>query len=54
MIGSIKGNVGYLGSDFCLIETAGGVGYRVFMPAAHLAQMALGAQVKVHTHTAVR
>lgn len=24
------------------------------MPAAHLAQLALGAQVKVHTHTAVR
>ena len=54
MIGSIKGSVGYLGPDFCLIETAGGVGYRVFMPAAHLAQLALGAQVKVHTHTAVR
>ena len=54
MIGSIKGTVGYLGPDFCLIETAGGVGYRVFMPAAHLAQLALGAQVKVHTHTAVR
>ena len=54
MIGSIKGSVGYLGPDFCLIETAGGVGYRVFMPAAHLAQLALGAQVQVHTHTAVR
>ena len=40
MIGSIKGTVGYLGPDFCLIETAGGVGYRVFMPAAHLAQLA--------------
>lgn len=54
MIGSIKGSVGYLGPDFCLIETAGGVGYRVFMPAAHLAQLALGNQVQVHTHTAVR
>ena len=54
MIGSIKGSVGYLGPDFCLIETAGGVGYRIFMPAAHLAQLALGAQVMVHTHTAVR
>ncbi|MGM9582092.1 MAG: Holliday junction branch migration protein RuvA [Phascolarctobacterium sp.] len=54
MIGSIKGSVGYLGPDFCLIETAGGVGYRVFMPAAHLAQLSLSAQIKVHTHTAVR
>ena len=26
MIGSIKGSVGYLGPDFCLIETSGGVG----------------------------
>ena len=54
MIGSIQGSVGFLGSDFCLIETAGGVGYRVFMPAAHLAQLAFGAHVQVHTHTAVR
>lgn len=54
MIGSLKGNVGYLGHDFCLIETAGGVGYRVYMPAAQLAQLALGAAVKVAVHTAVR
>lgn len=54
MIGSLKGNVGYLGTDCCIIETAGGVGYRVYMPAAHLAQLALGAAVKVHIHTAVR
>lgn len=54
MIGSLKGNVGYLGHDYCLIETAGGVGYRVYMPAAHLAQLALGVSVKVQVHTAVR
>lgn len=54
MIGSLKGSVAYLGPDYCLIETNGGVGYRVFMPSAHLAQLALGAQVRVHTHTGVR
>ncbi|WP_293556363.1 MULTISPECIES: Holliday junction branch migration protein RuvA [Phascolarctobacterium] len=54
MIGSLKGNVGYLGHDYCLIETASGVGYRVYMPAAHLAQLSLGAAVKVQVHTAVR
>lgn len=54
MIGSLKGTVGYLGTDNCIIETAGGVGYRVFMPAAHLAQLALGSAVRVHVHTAVR
>lgn len=54
MIGSLKGVVAYLGSDNCIIETAGGVGYRVFMPAAHLAQLAMNASVRVHVHTAVR
>lgn len=54
MIGSLKGNIGYLGTDNCIIETAGGVGYRVFMPAAHLAQLASGASVRLHVHTAVR
>jgi Holliday junction DNA helicase RuvA len=54
MIGSLKGVVAYLGTDYCLVETAGGVGYRVFMPSAHLAQLALGSKVQVHVHTAVR
>lgn len=54
MIGAIKGTVAYLGPDFCIIDTAGGVGYRVFMPSAHLQQLAVGHNVRVHTHTAVR
>lgn len=54
MIGSLKGSVSYLGADYCIIDTAGGVGYRVFMPAAHLAQLSLGGGVRVHVHTAVR
>ncbi|WP_299448720.1 Holliday junction branch migration protein RuvA [uncultured Phascolarctobacterium sp.] len=54
MIGFLKGSVGYLAQDYCLLETAGGVGYRVFMPSAHLAQLSLGAQAQVHVHTAVR
>lgn len=54
MIGSIKGTVAYLGQDYCLLETPGGVGYRVFMPNSHLAQLILGKEVRVQTHTAVR
>lgn len=54
MIGMLKGLVAYLQADYCIIETAGGVGYRVFMPAAHLAQLTLGKEIKVHIHTAVR
>lgn len=54
MIGSIKGTVAYLGQDYCLLETAGGVGYRVYMPNSHLAQLVLNNQARVLTHTAVR
>lgn len=54
MIGSLKGSVESLGIDNCIIETAGGVGYRVFMPAAQLAQLTQGAAVRLHIHTAVR
>lgn len=54
MIGSLKGNVAYLGADYCLIDTAGGVGYRVFMPASHLAQLVLDSKVSLRIHTAVR
>ena len=54
MIGSLKGTVDSLGIDNCIIETAGGVGYRVFMPTAQLAQLTQGASVRLHIHTAVR
>ncbi len=54
MIGALKGTVAYLEADNCIIDTPGGVGYRVFMPAAHLAQLARGGEVRVHVHTAVR
>lgn len=54
MIGSVKGTVTYLELEFCLIETAGGVGYRVFMPASQLRLLAIGETAQVLTYTAVR
>lgn len=54
MIGSIKGKIAGLASEYCLIETPGGVGYRVFMPSANLAALSMGSEVRVHTYTAVR
>ncbi len=54
MIGTIRGTVDFLSADYCILETAGGVGYRVFMPGSHLAQLALGQKLKVQVHTAVR
>lgn len=54
MIGSLKGTVAQLEAEYCIVDTAGGVGYRVFMPSAHLAQLVLGKEVRIHVHTAVR
>lgn len=54
MIGSIKGTVAYQAAEYCLVETAGGVGYRVFMPVSQLRTLSVGQSVKVLTYTAVR
>lgn len=54
MIGSLKGTVAQLEAEYCIVDTAGGVGYRVFMPSAHLAQLVLGKEIRIHVHTAVR
>ena len=54
MIGSVRGTVAYQAAEYCLIETEGGVGYRVFMPAAQMRTLSMGQEVRVLTYTAVR
>lgn len=54
MIGSLKGLVGFLGPDCCIIETTGGVGYIVHMPSSHLTQLSIGSEVYMFVHTTVR
>lgn len=54
MIGALKGIVLYVKLDYCLIETAGGVGYRVFMAGKHLAQLVQQQELRLTIHTAVR
>ena len=54
MIGSVKGTVAFQAAEYCLIETTGGVGYRVFMPVSQLRTLAAGQTVRVLTYTAVR
>ena len=54
MIGALKGNVAYLGADYCIVDTAGGVGYRVFIPASHFAHLVLDSKLSVLIHTTVR
>ena len=48
MIGSIKGKVAELQNEYCLIETPGGVGYRVFMPSANLAALTMGSDITIY------
>lgn len=54
MIGLLKGNIAFLGSDYCLVDTSGGVGYRVFMPSNNLAQLGVNVSVSLRIHTTVR
>ena len=54
MIGSVRGTVAYQAAEYCLIETEGGAGYRVFMPVSQLRTLSLGQEVRIFTYTAVR
>ena len=54
MIGSVRGTVAYQAAEYCLIETEGGTGYRVFMPVPQLRALSLGQEIRVLTYTAVR
>lgn len=54
MIGTLHGQVSYVGSEFCIIATAGGVGYRVFMPADQLSKLKRGETTDLLIHTSVR
>ena len=53
MIGSLRGVVALLATDYCLLEN-NGVGYRVFMPAISLSQIKTGQEIRVITYMAVR
>lgn len=54
MIGSLRGKVIFLGSESCIIDTVGGVGYLVYMPSSHLAELSIGKEAFLFIHTAVR
>jgi Holliday junction DNA helicase RuvA len=53
VIGSIRGQVAYLGSDYALLEV-GGIGYRVNAGPSLLARMRPGTDIRVFTHHLVR
>ena len=53
MIGSLRGVISLLATDYCLLENKG-VGYRVFMPAISLSQIKTGQEIRVFTYMAVR
>jgi Holliday junction DNA helicase RuvA len=53
VIGSIRGQVAHLGSDFALVDV-GGIGYRVIAGPSLLAHMRPGTDARVFTHHLVR
>jgi holliday junction DNA helicase RuvA len=54
MIGSIAGKVQAQGVDWALVETASGVGYKVFATAEVIARHPVGDDIKLLTHLVVR
>ena len=55
MIGSLRGVLVERGLDGAVLVEVGGVGYRVLVPPASVANLArLGEEVLLHTHLAVR
>ena len=53
MIASLKGKIDLLGADWVVINV-GGVGYKVFVSTATLAQIQNASEVKLFTHLQVR
>ena len=54
MIGSLTGTVSAQGLDWLLVQTSGGVGYRVFATVGLVANHPVGAVVSLITHLVVR
>ena len=53
MIGSLRGSVTHVGTDFALVEV-GGIGYRVVAGPALLSRLRVGQEASVYTHHLVR
>lgn len=54
MIGSIRGQVVAKGTDWVLVETSGGVGYKVWVTHERVAESQIGGQIQMVTHLVVR
>lgn len=54
MIAMLQGTVAQITNEYGIVMTAGGVGYRVYMPLSDLSDLKEGAQVQLWTYTAVR
>lgn len=54
MIGYIKGQVADIGADWLLVQTSGGVGYKVFVIQDFLSKTKNDEEVGLYTHQVVR
>lgn len=53
MIGFLKGQINYIGTEYCFIDVSG-VGYRVFMTNNALSKISKNKFTTIYTHTYVR
>jgi Holliday junction DNA helicase RuvA len=53
MIGSLRGKVTYIGTEYCFLDVQG-VGYRIFIPLSTRQQLAVEGEVVLLTHLSVR
>ena len=54
MIGSITGTIAVKGPDWLLLQTTGGVGYKVFATHAVISTAVIGGRLELLTHLVVR
>ena len=54
MISHIRGTVLEIGDGFIVVDTTGGLGYRVFCPARVIGKLSAGDDLGLYTHLAVR
>ena len=54
MISFIKGTVEEITESTLIVETAGGVGYEIFMTGSQMARIRIGDSVRIHTYLQVK
>ena len=54
MIAFVRGTAADMTETSVIVETAGGIGYEIYMTGTDLGRIHMGEQVKIHTYHQVR